>query len=680
MNLYLPTSNDMSPFHAGEQTLQTRAGKREQMEHFGRRVIRDHMPDQHREFYAQLPFLVVGAVADNGDPWATLLTGRPGFVSSPDARTLEIDADERTDDPATRAMRVGRAVGLLGIELPTRRRNRMNGRVVEGGARLTVRVDQAFGNCPQYIQSRDIVDVRDDRVAATERFTGLSAEAAAFVADSDTFFVSSYVPVGDNPEVQGVDVSHRGGQPGFVKVEGNTLTVPDFPGNNHFNTLGNFLLNPRAGLVFPDFESGDLWQLTGTVELLAEDHPAVTAFRGAERAWRVTVTRGARLRGALPFRFAAAESSPNNALTDNWAAADARLAAEAQRNSWRDHRVVKIEDESVNVRSFYLAPADGGAILEYEAGQHLPIRVVPEGNDRALLRTYTLSSAPADALYRISVKREEEGEVSSYLHDHIAVGDVIEARGPRGAFHIDAAATRPALLIGSGVGVTPMISMARHIAHEAVRTRQWRPTTIFHAARTIEERAFAHTFKALARESGGAIRYVSLVSDADPASTDADVIGRLNADVLRATLALDDYEAYLCGPAGFMQTAYDALRSLGVADERIYAERFGPSALVRDNQRVTSPTDAEADSAVIAFTKSGFEQPWHKGDGTILEVAEAHGLQPEFSCRGGSCGTCATRLGNGEVTSRLPVSAAHDDNQILICSAVPASARVEIDL
>ncbi len=675
MNLYVPTTNDTSPFHAGEQALQTRAGKREQMEHFGRRVIRDYMPDQHREFYAQLPFLVVGAVDDNGDPWATLLTGKPGFVSSPDARTLEMNADERAGDAAAGALRAGRPVGLLGIELPTRRRNRMNGRVVADGERLTVRVDQAFGNCPQYIQSREIVDVAD-RVATVEPFTGLPAEARAFVARADTFFVSSYVPADESPDIEGVDVSHRGGQPGFVKVEGNTLTVPDFPGNNHFNTLGNFLLNPKAGLVFPDFETGDLWQLSGTVTLLDEDDPAVSAFRGAERAWRVTVTKGVRLGGAVPFRFGEAEPSPNNVLTDSWAAADARLEAEARRDAWRAHRVVKIEDESVTVRSFYLAPVDGGAALEYQAGQHLPIRVTRD--ERVLIRTYTLSSAPADSLYRISVKREDAGEVSRYLHDHVAVGDVLEARGPQGAFYLDTAATRPVLLIGGGVGVTPMVSMARHIAHEAVRTRQWRPTTIFHAARTLEEQAFAHTFKGIARASGGAVRYVSLLSEADPA--EADVIGHLDADVLRAVLALDDYEAYLCGPPGFMQAAYDALRSLGVADERIHAESFGPSALVRDVESATAPSEPEIDAAVIAFTKSGFEQPWHKGDGTLLEVAEAHGLQPEFSCRGGSCGTCATRLEHGEVTNRHPVSAAHDENEILICSAVPATARVEIDL
>lgn len=309
-----------SPFHAGEQALQTHIGKRERMEVFGRKMIRDHMPDQHREFYAQLPFLVAGSVDPHGNPWATLLTGQPGFVTSSDAQMLRIEADARTGDPVIDAITDGVPMGFLGIELPTRRRNRVNGRVVSSDdASFHIHVDQAFGNCPQYIQSRSLEWMPGDfSMPKVEAFADLPQSASTLIAHADTFFVASAAPTTDNPATQGVDVSHRGGQPGFVRVQGNTLTIPDFKGNNHFNTLGNFVLNPKAGLVFADFDSGDLLQVTGTVTLLAEDDPQVAAFAGAQRAWQVAVTQGQWLRGALPFRFGQVDYAPRLEHTGTW--------------------------------------------------------------------------------------------------------------------------------------------------------------------------------------------------------------------------------------------------------------------------------------------------------------------------------------------------------------------------
>ena len=310
-----------SPFHAGEQALQSAIGKRERMEAFGQKVIRDHMPDQHREFYTQLPFLVLGSVDTDQNPWATLVTGETGFVHSPDAQTLQVSATTKPGDRATSALSRGAPIGCLGIELHTRRRNRVNGRIRSLDAEgFTMEVDQAFGNCPQYIQARSLAFVDQPQVNLdAETFTNLPQSATSMIQGADTFFVASAVPAEANPEVEGVDVSHRGGRPGFVRVKGNTLTIPDFRGNNHFNTLGNFVINPKAGLVFPDFASGNLLQLTGTVTLLDDTHPDVEHFVGAERAWQVEVTQGQWLYGALPFSFGPPEVSPRNAQTGVWA-------------------------------------------------------------------------------------------------------------------------------------------------------------------------------------------------------------------------------------------------------------------------------------------------------------------------------------------------------------------------
>lgn len=682
-----------SPFHDGEKEIQRRVGKRDEMESFARRVIRPTLPDQHRDFYSQLPLIVVGSVDGEGWPWATLLAGKPGFVSSPNPETLIIDASAAPGDPLTDTLTLDTPVGLLGIDLATRRRNRVNARVSETGNRgIGLTVDQAFGNCPQYIQTRAINFARDPNTQSTEehseRFTSLDAAARAMIGSADTFFVSSYIPTNASADVEGVDVSHRGGKSGFVRVEGDTLTIPDYTGNFHFNTLGNFLKNPKAGLVFVDFETGDLLMLTGTVEIVWEDDPEVKAFKGAERAWRFRLSHGVRLRDAIPLRWDFEEFSPNALITGDWQEAAATLAAEAKHEEWRPYRVARVADESSVIRSFYLEPADGDGLLPYEAGQYLTIRVSPKGCDKPIIRTYTLSSSPGHSLYRISVKREPDGVISNHLHKTLKQGDVIEAKAPRGAFFIDPGEKRPAVLLAGGVGITPMISMARHVFLEGFRKRHVRPLTIVHAAQTTEQRAFAKDFSEMADQTRGAIRYLSFIGRPkadEEAGVDFNGNGRITADALRQVLALDDYDFYLCGPGPFMQAMYDALCDLGVRDARIYAEAFGPASLERrPDEGDASPKEPEkeAEEAVIKFAKSGFEQRWNAGDATLLETAEAHGLAPEFGCRSGACGSCAVKLKSGSVAYRTPPTGARKEDEVLICCAVPrqGSDTVELDL
>ncbi|MCR9137492.1 MAG: pyridoxamine 5'-phosphate oxidase family protein [Alphaproteobacteria bacterium] len=679
-----------SPFHAGEQKLQDLAGKREAIESFGRRAFRPFMPDQHREFFSQLPFVVVGAVDAQGWPWASLLPGRPGFMQSPDSKTLTIAAAVAPGDPVGKAIMPGAALGLLGIEMHTRRRNRLNGRVTgkdDGG--FTVTVDQSFGNCPQYIQHRDVTFVRapgePGRSGRADPLVELDNRARSLIAGSDAFFVSSYIPARDDPAIEGVDVSHRGGRPGFVRVDGNVLTIPDFAGNNIFNTLGNFLMNAKAGLVFVDFAKGDLLSLTGTVEILPDDHDDVVGFQGALRAWRFTLDHGVWLEDALPFRSTLGDYSPNTLLTDTWADAAARTAAEARRQTWRRFRIDRVEDESAGIRSFYLVPDDGDPLLPFRAGQFLSVRVTLEG--KPTVRTYTVSSAPADPFYRISVKREVRGTVSLHLHDWLSTGDRIDIKAPSGAFHIDPAETRPAVLIAGGIGITPMVSMARHVAMEGLRTKHLRRLTVIHAAKTTRQRAFAETFRELEQGTSGQIRYISLVSNPSPDEQPGDAFngaGRISAKALQQILPLDDYDFFLCGPPSFMQSLYDMLRDLGVRDVRIFTEAFGPASLDR-RLDVAAPHPAggeEADGAVVRFGRSDFEQQWESGGPTVLELAETHGLSPAFSCRGGSCGTCATKRISGRVAYRTTPTADHADDEVLICCAVPAKGckSLEIDL
>jgi len=669
--------------------MQDRAGKREAMEGFGKTAIRTFMPDQHRAFFEKIPFILVGSVDAAGWPWASMLTGGPNFITSPSETQLTVNAAPVQDDPLARSLQTGTRLGLLGIELQTRRRNRMNAEVIDTGVdRIDVKVVQSFGNCPQYIQTHDLEFIRapDAPVSRqpSDRFTDLDADAQAFIATANSFYVASAANTGEHAMSQGADVSHRGGQSGFIKVQGNTITVPDFAGNNFFNTLGNFLVNPKAGLLFADYTTGDVLMLTGATEVLSQDDPAIAYFKGAERGWRFTLDHGVRIYDALPFRANLTEWSPNSLMTDNWTTAEARKEAEALRNAWRALRVTGVKDESSVIRSFTFEATDNVPLLPFEAGQYLTIRVNPDP-ETTLTRTYTVSSAPGDAGYRISVKREPGGVVSNHLHDTLKVGDIIWAKAPTGAFFIDAQERRPAVLFAGGVGVTPMMSMTRHALNEGIRKRYIRPLTVFHASQTTDQRAFAEDFRAAQAESKGKIRYVSIIgrpADGEEQGVDFDASGYITPELIRDTLSYDDYDFFLCGPPPFMQAVYDALRGLGARDARIFAEAFGPAALIRrpDEGSVLPEPAPEADIAVVKFEKSGFEQRWQKGDPTLLETAEAHGLAPAFSCRSGSCGSCAVRKLAGKVAYRTPVTAEHTEDEVLICCAVPAEGSDEIVL
>ena len=305
-------------FHAGEVALQRLAGVDQRLDAIGRTVIRDHMPDQHRELFEKLPTLLLGAIDEEGQPWATMLAGAPGFVRTPDARTLHASALPAADDPVAPLLAEGAPVGLLGLEPHTRRRNRMNGRVtrVDATDGLTVGVLQSFGNCPKYIQAREPEWVARAAPVAQAFGPALPAAARALVARADTLFIASAsgAQVGHG-RAEGVDVSHRGGWPGFVKLDdeaaGSTLlTIPDYTGNFFFNTLGNLARWPRAGLLFIDPDSGDMLQLAAQTRLVLEGE-GIAAHPGAQRLVQARVLGGFWRPAALPLRWSAADYSPH---------------------------------------------------------------------------------------------------------------------------------------------------------------------------------------------------------------------------------------------------------------------------------------------------------------------------------------------------------------------------------
>jgi predicted pyridoxine 5'-phosphate oxidase superfamily flavin-nucleotide-binding protein len=261
-----------SPFHDGELDVQTRAGEREMAATVGE-MIGDAIPIGGRAFLANQRLLAVSGTDATGRLWASVWSGAPGFAtSSPDGRGVTIVRD--ATDPIV--PRVGEPLGLLAIELATRRRLRINGMITRlDDATLELEVAEAFPNCPKYITRREL-RTATPRGAIVDGDGALDADRIATIARADTAFVASRHPT------RGADASHRGGPVGFIQVvDATTLRIPDYAGNSMFQTLGNFTIDPAAGLAILDFERGRLLQLSGRARVVFEP----------ERAWDFTIER-----------------------------------------------------------------------------------------------------------------------------------------------------------------------------------------------------------------------------------------------------------------------------------------------------------------------------------------------------------------------------------------------------
>jgi uncharacterized protein len=276
---------DRHAFHAGELDAQRDAGLTAQAERV-RPIIASTLPAAASDFLVRQRLLALGAADPDGRMWATGLHGPAGFLSAPDPSTLRTTVGVAPTDPLADVLRGPADVGTLAVDLATRRRLRINGRWEprEHGGEVAIR--QAFGNCPKYIQAR--LAPPEETPATTPEATrgaALDDEQARLVAGADTFFVATSA-------LGGVDVSHRGGDPGFVRVVSPTeLTWPDYVGNAMMMTSGNLRLNPAAGLLFPDWRTGSTLQLTGTAEVRATTNGLASGpATGRETVFRITGT------------------------------------------------------------------------------------------------------------------------------------------------------------------------------------------------------------------------------------------------------------------------------------------------------------------------------------------------------------------------------------------------------
>ncbi|NBM18031.1 pyridoxamine 5'-phosphate oxidase family protein [Streptomyces sp. GC420] len=290
----------MDPYHEGSRAVQERVGVRELADHVGRSIGRGIKPVA-AAFLGLQPMLVVGAADRGGRLWASLLTGEPGFVRATGPRTVSVGAVPVAGDPLAAVLAEDETpVGTIALDPRTRRRMRLNGTAAPGARGFTVTAGEVFANCPKYLQHRELMPAEAELPAPgpARHSPRLDAAQRRAVAEADTFFVAT--AAGD-----GVDVSHRGGNPGFVEVHSpNELSWPDYPGNAMFLTLGNLRTDPRAGLLFVDWTGGTTLQLTGTART------DFTADGG--RTVRFRITEAVEVPAASPLRWTGPRYSPAN--------------------------------------------------------------------------------------------------------------------------------------------------------------------------------------------------------------------------------------------------------------------------------------------------------------------------------------------------------------------------------
>jgi ferredoxin-NADP reductase len=356
-------------------------------------------------------------------------------------------------------------------------------------------------------------------------------------------------------------------------------------------------------------------------------------------------------------------------------------------NSWTDWRnfvVVRKVKESEEITSFYLKPEDNSEIPNFQPGQFLTIKLDIPGQDKPVIRTYSLSDYPQPCeYYRLSIKREPApqdldvlpGVASNFMHASIQEGSQIPAKPPNGKFVLDVQKSIPAVLISNGVGITPMVSMAK----AATYLKPNRPIWFVHGARDGRFHAFREEVMAIAQEHPNLNVHFRYSRPRTEDEGHYHSIGYVDTALIKDLIG-QEAEYFLCGSPSFMQSIMEGLKEWGVPKNRVFFESFGTMPVSSSNQTPTASVDNNIQQAEIVFTKSGKTLTWKQEDGNILEFAEANDINPPFSCRAGICGTCICKISAGEVNYQEEPSATIDEGSVLICISQPGSSRVVLDI
>jgi hypothetical protein len=367
-------------------------------------------------------------------------------------------------------------------------------------------------------------------------------------------------------------------------------------------------------------------------------------------------------------------------------AAGADTKPEVAWEGWRPFRVVErqLEDAVGSQCSFYLQPLDGQPLPAFRPGQFLTFSLdLAHGTAarRTITRCYSLSDGPGAAHYRVTIKRVPApldhpemlpGLSSSYFHDHVGVGDVLRVKAPSGHFFIDPDASVPVVLIGGGIGITPMMSMLLW----CVANQPQRMVHLFYGLRNSSEHAFKARLEGLAALHPALHLHIvySRPTEADVQGRDYQHVGHVGAELLRRTLPHGRHQFYVCGPPAMMQTLVPALAEWGVPVADIRYEAFGPASVKLPGAAALPMTVVTG--VEVRFQRAGRTLTWDGKDASLLDLAERHGIEVEAGCRAGSCGSCETRVLSGTVQYEHDpdhdVAAGH----CLLCVGRPATSLV----
>jgi len=367
-----------------------------------------------------------------------------------------------------------------------------------------------------------------------------------------------------------------------------------------------------------------------------------------------------------------------------------------QSGRWQGKRafvVSRKDKESETVTSFILAPEDGLPLAAFKPGQFLSFKLDIPGHDKPVPRSYTISSSPASALlsdgahYRLSIKREPApkdkpdlppGLSSNFLHDHVAVGSCVQVGAPAGDFFLDDTEDGPVVLLSGGVGLTPLISMLDHLVDQGSS----RPTWFIHGVQNGAEHAFGAHVRELAQVHDHITTHVVYTEPGpgDSKGRDYDATGFITIPMLESLSVGTDADFYLCGPPPFMKALFNALLDWGVDEARIHYEFFGPATVLKDGpkeQPKAAAALAAAAGVTVTFKRSNISVPWDPAHETILDLAEANGISPAFSCRAGVCHTCIVDLLEGEIEYVVDDAYQPEEvGKVLICSSAPKTSVV----
>jgi uncharacterized protein len=345
---------------------------------------------------------------------------------------------------------------------------------------------------------------------------------------------------------------------------------------------------------------------------------------------------------------------------------------------WRNFVVVRKEKESEDITSFYLKPEDGEKIPNFQPGQFLTIRLDIPGQAKPVIRTYSLSDYPESCdYYRLSIKREPAPEgldvppgiASNFMHDQIQEGSVIPVKPPSGQFVLNVHKAIPAVLISNGVGITPMISMAKACS----RLNPKRPIWFVHGARDGQYHAFRNEVLSLAEQNLNMQVYFAYSRPRPEDEGQFQRTGYVDTALIQS-LVSQDAEFFLCGSPPFLKSLREGLQTRGVPEDRVFFESF-MKARTAPSENISS-----AEVAEIVFTQSGKTLTWQAEYDSILEFAEANNLDPAYNCRQGICGTCMCTIREGEVAYQTEPTAEIAEGSVLICIAKPKTARVVLEL